>query len=211
MMKFLIADDHPLYRVALQGALEPHFTGVTYLESDSFNSTLQELRQQRNVSLLLLDLSMPGCENFYGLLRIRQTFPELPIVVVSASDELDVIAQVMNYGANGFIPKVTATAIMVDAVRQVLDKKTWLPEGVAEQLDDVNNETLSIAKKLQGLTPKQFQVLRLVKQGMMNREIADTLNVTEATVKAHISMLFKRLDVRSRTQILVAVEKLQLD
>ena len=211
MLKFLLADDHPLYREALRAALQSQLQGVNYLESDSFTSTLQVLRRQRNISVILLDLNMPGCENFYGLLRIRQSFPDIPIVVVSASDSIEVIAQVMDFGANAFVPKTTPTLEMVAAIKQVLSGQQWLPEGIAEKIENVSSDTIEIAQKVKELTPKQFQVLRLVKQGLMNKQIADTLNVTEATVKAHISMLFKRLNVKSRTQILVAIEKLQLD
>ncbi|MFW8589593.1 response regulator transcription factor [Glaciecola sp. 2405UD65-10] len=211
MMKYLIADDHPLYREALKGALQNEFPKVSYLESDSFDSTLKTLRTQRNVSLLLLDLFMPGCDNFYGLLRLRQLFPDLPIVVISAADSIDVISQVMEFGANAFVPKTSPTSDMTLAIESVLNKQNWLPEGVSEQLANVEVEAVEIAQKVRELTPKQFQVLLLVKQGMMNKQIADTLSVTEATVKAHISMLFKRLNVKSRTQILVALENLQLE
>lgn len=211
MLKFLLADDHPLYREALKSALQTQLQGVNYLESDSFTSTLQVLRRQRNISIILLDLNMPGCENFYGLLRVRQSFPDLPIAVVSASDSIEVISQVMEFGANAFVPKTTPTLEMVGAIREVLKGNKWLPDGIAEKIENVSTDTIEISQKVKELTPKQFQVLRLVKQGLMNKQIADTLNVTEATVKAHISMLFKRLNVKSRTQILVAVEKLQLD
>jgi len=211
MLKFLIAEDHPLYREALQGALRTEFNKVTYLESECFDSTLKTLRRQRNVSILLLDLFMPGCDNFYGLLRIRQLFPNLPIVVISAADTIEVISQVMEFGANAYVPKTSRTADMMEAIKAVLDNKTWLPEGIAEQLSNVDKEAVEISNKVKELTPKQFQVLLLVKQGLMNKQIATTLNVTEATVKAHISMLFKRLNVKTRTQILVALEKLQLE
>lgn len=211
MLKFLIAEDHPLYREALQGALQTEFSKVNYLESDSFDSTLKTLRRQRNVSILLLDLFMPGCDNFYGLLRIRQLFPNLPIVVISAADTTDVISQVMEFGANAFVPKTARTADMMDAIKTVLNNGTWLPEGMAEQISHVSKDAIEVSNRVKELTPKQFQVLLLVKQGLMNREIASTLNVTEATVKAHISMLFKRLNVKTRTQILVALEKLQLE
>ena len=211
MMKFLIADDHPLYREALCAALDTEFSGVSYLESDSFASTIKILRSRRTISVLLLDLTMPGCDNFYGLLRIRQMFPSLPIAVISASDSLDTISQVMDFGAQAHIPKTTPTSELIKAIKAVLDGHTWLPNGIAEQLKDINNDNIHIAEKVRELTPKQFQVLRLVKQGMKNKQIADALNVTEATVKAHISSLFKRLEVESRTQILVAIDQLQID
>jgi DNA-binding NarL/FixJ family response regulator len=211
MRKFLIADDHPLFREALKAAMQSHFTGVNYLESDSFSTTLNTLRRQRNVSLLLLDLNMPGCDNFYGLLRIRQNFPDLPIAIVSGTEDIDTIAQAMEFGANAFIPKTTATTQMVAALKLALSGGTWVPPSVDGQLQRVSSDKVQIAEKVRELTPKQFTVLRLVKQGLMNKDIAQRLNVTEATVKAHVSALFRRLEVKSRTQILVAIEKLKLD
>jgi DNA-binding NarL/FixJ family response regulator len=211
MLKLLIADDHPLYREALIGALQPRFKSVNFVESDSFSTTINAIRRQRNVSLVLLDLNMPGCDNFYGLLRIRHNFADLPIIVVSATDDAETVSQVMEFGANGFIPKTTITDDIVSAVNDVLEGKTWLPPGMAAKIDEVNKETVAISQCVKELTPKQFQVLRLVKKGMSNKAIAEHLDVTEATIKAHVSMLFKRLNVKSRTQILVAIEKLQLD
>lgn len=211
MLKFLIADDHPLFREALKSALQTSFTGVTYLESDSFATTLNTLRRQRNVSLLLLDLNMPGCDNYYGLLRIRQNFPNLPIAVISGTDDIETIAESMEFGATAFIPKTTATTDIVAALKVALTGETWVPVNIRDEIQDVCNEKVAIAEKVRELTPKQFRVLRLVKQGLMNKDIAQQLNVTEATVKAHVSALFKRLGVKSRTQILVAVEKLKLD
>lgn len=211
MLKILIADDHPLFREALRGALQSNFAGASYLESDSFNSTLNALRRHRNVSLLLLDLDMPGCDNYYGLLRLRQSFAKLPIVVVSATEDVATIADTIEFGANGFIPKTTPSAVMVSALNQVLAGETWVPPAIAESIKLVSSDKVDIADKVRELTPKQFSVLRLVKQGLTNKDIANHLNVTEATIKAHVSGLFKRLEVKSRTQILVAIDKLNLD
>ena len=211
MLKFLIADDHPLYREALKAALQTEFDRVVYLESDSFSSTLSVIRNNRRLNLVLLDLNMPGCENYYGLLRVKESYPNLPVAVVSASDSIDVISQVLEFGADAFIPKTTPTSDLIVAVKTVLDGEKWIPDEIQSKLVDVDNNTMKVAQMVRELTPKQFQVLRYIKQGMMNKQIADQLNVTEATIKAHISMIFKRLNVKSRTQILVAIEKLQLD
>jgi DNA-binding NarL/FixJ family response regulator len=211
MAKYLIADDHPLYREALKSALQTEFTGVNFIESDSFATTLSELKRHRNIDLVLLDLNMPGCENYYGLLRIRQSFPDLPIVVVSASDDLETIAEVMEFGANAFVPKNSATSVLVEALKTVLDGKSWVSDSVARKMKEVSSDKIGIAQKVSELTPKQFQVLCLIKRGMMNKDIANELNVTEATIKAHVGSLFKRLDVKSRTQILVAIEQLKLE
>lgn len=211
MLKFLIADDHPLYREALKAALQGRFTGVKYLESDSFDSTMSVLKRYRNVNLILLDLDMPGCENFYGLLRIRQSLPNLPIVVVSGSDDIETIAQVMEFGANAFVAKNLPTSCLEEAIKTVLEGKKWLSEETALKINEVNDDKVEIAKKVSELTHKQFKVLSLIKKGLTNREIGTTLNVTEATVKAHVGILFKKLDVKSRTQILVAIEPLKLE
>ena len=208
MLKLLVADDHPLFREALIGALQSVLTNVIYFESDSFTTTLDVLRRRRNISLVVLDLNMPGCDNFYGLLRIREHYPDLKIAVVSASDDIQTVSESMEFGANAFIPKTTSTLTMVSALETVLEGGTWVPESMKEALKRVGEEKIDIAQKVSKLTPKQFKVLRLLKQGLTNKDISQELNVTEATVKAHVSALFKRLDVKSRTQILVAVEKL---
>lgn len=211
MVKFLIADDHPLYREALKGALQAKFTDTLFLESDSYSSTLSVLKSKGKVDLLLLDLKMPGCDNFYGLLKIRQHFPNLPIVVVSANDDIETISQVMEFGANAYIPKSSTTATLVEALLSVLDGKIWLPKNAIETIQKVSSEKIEIAQKIRELTPKQFKVLCLLTKGLKNREIAIELNVTEATIKAHVGALFSKLEVSSRTQILVAVENFKLE
>ena len=211
MHKFLIADDHPLFREALKGALSSCFTDVTFLESESLDTTIDVLRKNRKVSIIILDLNMPGCDNFYGLLRVKEVFPDIPIVVLSASDSLQTVSQVMAFGADGFIPKTTATPMIKDALLAILDGKQWLPDGMEAAILEIDDDAKDIAVKLKELTPKQFQVLKLVKNGLMNKQIASKLYVTEATVKAHIGVIFKKLNVKTRTQIVLAVEKLQFD
>ena len=211
MYKFLIADDHPLMREAIRGALSHCFDKVTFLESDSLDSTIAVLRKSRNISIIIFDLTMPGCDNFYGLLRVKELFPSVPIVVLSASDSPEVISQVMAFGANGFIAKTTGTKTIKEAIITILKGGKWLSKEAEKAIVNVNTNPTDIADKLKTLTPKQFQVLKLVKDGLMNKQIATALDVTEATVKAHIGVVFKKLDVKTRTQIVLAVEKLQLD
>jgi DNA-binding NarL/FixJ family response regulator len=211
MVKFLIADDHPLYREALKGALYAEFSGALFLESDSFATTLSVLKSKGKIDLLLLDLKMPGCENFYGLLKIRQHFPTMPIAVISANDDVETISQVMEFGANAYIPKSSPTVVLVEALLSVLTGKTWLPSSIEKQIQKVSKQKVEIAQKIRGLTPKQFKVLCLLKKGLTNREIARESNVTEATIKAHVGALFSKLQVSSRTQILVAVENFRLE
>jgi DNA-binding NarL/FixJ family response regulator len=117
----------------------------------------------------------------------------------------------MAFGADGFIPKTTATPMIKDALLAILEGEKWLPAGMATAILEIDDDAKDIAVKLKELTPKQFQVLKLVKNGLMNKQIASKLYVTEATVKAHIGVIFKKLDVKTRTQIVLAVEKLQFD
>jgi DNA-binding NarL/FixJ family response regulator len=209
MAKFLIADDHPLFRGALVGALQPLFNNVDIIQSDSFDSTMDALQNNTGFDLILLDLNMPGCENFYGLIRVSKDFPDIPVAVVSASDSGEVISKVMNLGAKGFIPKSTPAQTIAEALKQILDGNTWLPEGT-----DINIErdapTFDIAKLVGELTPKQFQVLKLLQNGLLNKQIAFDLCITEATVKAHISAVFRKFKVNTRTQAVLLLKNLDM-
>lgn len=211
MAKFLIADDHPLFREALIGALTPLFDPITIVQSDSLDTTLSALESNADIDLILLDLNMPGCESFYGVIRVSQDYPNIPLAVVSANDSIDVVSQVMGFGSRGFIPKSTASAEIAQAIDIILNGSTWLPEGVEEKLGGVSDEQMVIADKVAELTPKQFQVLKLLQDGLLNKQIAYDLNVTEATVKAHISAIFRKFGVNTRTQAVLLVEKLQHD
>ncbi|MFQ3236345.1 MAG: DNA-binding NarL/FixJ family response regulator [Paraglaciecola sp.] len=211
MARFLIADDHPLFREALVGALEPLFKHAKIVQADSLDSSLICLEQHPDIDLILLDLHMPGCENFYGLIRITQDYPDVPVVVISATDSIEVISYVMNFGAKGFIPKSTSTQLMAEALLTVISGNTWLPEHLREKIARIDNEGLSLAQKLAELTPKQFQVLKLIQNGLLNKQIAYKLNVTEATVKAHISAVFRKLEVNTRTQAVLVLNQLHLE
>lgn len=211
MLKFLVADDHPLYREALISALQNNFEKARYFESDSLDTTVSNLNRHRAMSIILLDLNMPGCENFYGLLKVRQRFPDIPVAIVSATETLSVVSQAMEFGAAAYIPKTTRTADVVEAINLVLKGETWLPAKFRDSVAMVHDEIIDVAEQVKGLTPKQFKVLRLVRKGLMNKQIAAQLSVTEATVKAHISSIFKQFNVKSRTQILIKIEKLQLE
>jgi DNA-binding NarL/FixJ family response regulator len=207
--KFLVADDHPLYREALVSALRPLFENVDIIQSDSLDSTLRALQQNTDFDLVLLDLNMPDCDGFYGLIRVSKDFPQVPVAVISASDSVDVISKVMNIGAKGFIPKATATHNLADALKQIMGGNNWLPEGMKiaiEQDVPVND----IVKLVGELTPKQFQVLKLLQNGLLNKQIAYDLNITEATVKAHISAVLRKFSVNTRTQAVLLLNNLDI-
>lgn len=210
MTKLLIADDHPLFREALQGALANHFTGLQIVEADSLDSTLEMLNQVDDIDLLLLDLHMPGAGDLYGLIRIREDFPLLPIAIISGSDDPSVIGRCIGFGALGFIPKSMPSSQIAAAIEAILDGDEWVPEGVNIQPSSLSAEDIEIADKIATLTPQQYRVLYHVHEGLLNKQIAFQLGITEATVKAHMTAIFRKLDVFSRTQAVLLAERLQL-
>jgi len=209
VVKFLIADDHPLYREALISALQPLFENVDIIQSDGLDSTLQALKQHSDFNLVLLDLNMPGCDNFYGLIRVSQDFPQVPVAVVSASDSVEVVSKVMSLGAKGFIPKATPTHTIAIALKQIMDGRNWLPESMQTCIAH-DEPAMDIAKLVGELTPKQFRVLKLLQNGLLNKHIAFDLDITEATVKAHISAIFRKLNVNTRTQAVLRIKTLDI-
>ncbi|WP_293762749.1 response regulator transcription factor [uncultured Paraglaciecola sp.] len=209
MAKFLISDDHPLYREALISALQPLFENVDIIQSDGLDSTLEALQQHSDFDLVLLDLNMPGCDSFYGLIRVSQDFPKVAVAVVSASDSVEVICKVMNLGAKGFIPKSTPTIVIAEALKQIMNGKNWFPEDMQTDIEDYV-PAIDIAKLVGELTPKQFRVLRLLQNGLLNKQIAFDLSITEATVKAHISAIFRKFNVNTRTQAVLMLKYLDI-
>ena len=209
MAKFLIADDHPLYREALILALQSVFENLDIIQSDGLDSTLEALQNNSDFDLVLLDLRMPGCDSFYGLIRVSQDFPQVPVAVVSASDSVEVVSKVMSLGAKGFISKATATHTIADALKHIMDGNNWLPEGMQSCIEN-NVAIIDIAKLVGELTPKQFEVLKLLQNGLLNKQIAFNLNITEATVKAHISAIFRKLNVNTRTQAVLLLSHLDI-
>lgn len=209
-MKFLIADDHPLFRQALGGMLKQHYPDLVLHECGDFEQTLEALKQHGDADLLLLDLNMPGSYELYGLASLRQQFPTLPIAVISAADDLEIISRTMAYGAAAFVPKSADARVMTEALDAVLEGDTWLPESHRNRLKHVDQEELELAKRVASLTPQQYKVLCLVAEGWLNKQIAYDLDITEATVKAHMTNIFRKLQVNNRTQAVILASRLQL-
>ena len=210
-MKFIIADDHPLFREALSGALTPKFEGLEVLDADSTDALIELLARNNDADLLLLDLSMPGANWFETLATVKERYPALPIVMVSANDDIDVISQAITLGAKGYITKATPTKIIADAINAVLSGEQWLPANIAEKMTFNSGNMNDMLERFKELTPKQVLVLKYVRAGMMNKQIAHEMNVTEATVKAHISAALKKLDINTRTQAVLLMDKLQIN
>ncbi|MCQ8890255.1 response regulator transcription factor [Pseudoalteromonas carrageenovora] len=211
MSQFLIADDHPLFREALKGALSAKFEGLEVFESSDFDSTLQVLSEQEDLDILLLDLHMPGNGDLYGLIRIREDYPSLPIAVVSGSEDVNIVSKVMGYGAMGFIPKSSSSDDIASAINQILEGDTWLPKELKNKVAEIEGEDREIAAQVASLTPQQYRVLQYLHEGLLNKQIAYELHISEATVKAHITAIFRKLGVYNRTQAVLIAAKLQLE
>ncbi|UBO73086.1 response regulator [Aeromonas rivuli] len=204
----VIADDHPLFRGALYQAVHMAVSDAQLLEADSIDSLAHLLKDHPEVDLLLLDLKMPGANGFEGLVHLRGQYPDLPIVVVSASEEASVVQQVLRLGALGFIPKSSSMKQLVTALNAVIAGDTWLPEGISLR-PECEYES-SLTSKLASLTPQQYKVLVMLRDGSLNKQIAWELNVSEATIKAHITAIFRKLDVKNRTQAVIALQQLDI-
>lgn len=211
-MYFVIADDHPLFRDALKGAVARLYPDATIAEADTTASLQTLLERSEEPDLLLLDLHMPGASGFSGLIHVRARFPSLPVIVVSGNEEPGVIRRSVAHGASGYIPKSTGLDEMAKAIAQVLDGDVWLPASAASsQPTHLAPDEADIAKRLRDLTPQQFRVLMMLADGLLNKQIAYELNVSEATIKAHMTAILKKLGASNRTQAVVAASKLQLD
>jgi DNA-binding NarL/FixJ family response regulator len=210
MSTFLIADDHPLFREALQAALNPFFDSMKIIESDSLSSTLKAIKNHPEIDLILLDLNMPGSDNYYGLTSVIDKAANTPIIVVTASDNEESVNIAMHFGARGYIPKTFNSRKMAHAIMTVLDGGKFIPEKYIDKIGVNAPDLMTSIEHVKGLTPKQLRVLRCLKEGKMNKQIAEELFVTEATVKAHISAIFKKFNVSSRTQVVLLVDKIDL-
>lgn len=203
----LVADDHPLYREALVNAVSGLDTECDIAVSGSFDEAVQELQERGERDLVLLDLNMPGSRGLSGLSQLRAQFPAVPVAVVSATEDANTIRKSIAMGASGYIPKSSSTAEMRLAVSQILAGNIYLPEGIDPD-GGVDDEEAEMITRLQSLTPQQTRVLGMLGEGLLNKQIAYELGVSEATVKAHVSAILLKLRVDSRTQAVIQVNKL---
>ncbi len=181
------------------------------VEVESIKSLQAAVEKKADADLVLLDLNMPGAHGFSGLVFLRGQYPGLPVVVVSGSEDLQVMRRSIDYGASGFIPKSAPLPVITSAIQAVLEGDMWLPEGVAEKLEQMQTESTDFSERLASLTPQQFRVLGMLAEGMLNKQIAYDLDVSEATIKAHITAVFRKLGVRNRTQAVIAIQQMELD
>jgi DNA-binding NarL/FixJ family response regulator len=206
--RLLIADDHPLFRGALREAVTGLFERIDIAEAGTFSEVTELLERGSEVDLVLLDLSMPGVRGFSGLMYLRAQYPGVPITVVSANDDPVVIRSCMEFGASGFIPKTLGVDAMRNAIAQVLKGEVWTPPDV-DLTRSSDAETAALIARLATLTPQQVRVLMMLSEGLLNKQIAYELEVSEATVKAHVSAILQKLGVESRTQAVIAAGRIE--
>ncbi len=206
-MYFIIADDHPLFRGALRQALSGQAEDVEIVEVGDFDSVKKLVSERDDIDLLLLDLTMPGGTGLSGLVALKALQPALPVVIVSATDDAATIHHAVQLGASGFISKSAGMETISEAVHAVLAGDIWIPEEVdADHPRDPEIEAL--IARLRTLTPQQTRVLTMLAEGLLNKQIAYELNVSEATVKAHVSAVLQKLSVDSRTQAVIMLSRI---
>jgi len=200
--RFLVADDHPMVRDALASALGQAFTGAQFNMAGSLDQAKAALDREPETDAVLLDLDMPGMDGLTGLARLRAEHPTVPIVVVSAAREASVVRRAYEFGASAYIDKSAPLDEIAAIVRAVLDGEIFAPPEAS------TGETF--AQRAAQLTPQQWRVLALMVQGDQNKQIAHKLGVGEATVKAHVTVILRKLGVRSRTQAVIEARGLAL-
>ena len=207
-IRIIIADDHPLVRGALRQAVAGAVPGCAIVECADLDALTRELDNNDDVDLVMLDLAMPGVRGFSGLMYLRAQHPGVPVVVVSGNEDRGVMRRCIDFGASGFIPKTTDMEAMRGAIRKVLEGGAWSPPDV-DLSAPADRDTADIVRRMASLTPQQVRVLMMLSEGLLNKQIAYELTVSEATVKAHVSAILQKLGVESRTQAVIAASKIE--
>ena len=204
MDRIVVADDHPLFRAALRSAVDKAAPGAEVVECASL-AEAKAAMVAGPVDLLLLDLKLSDSEGMAGLSRIRADHPAVPVAVVSASEEPPTVRRALTLGAAGFIPKSAALPVMVEAITAILAGDSWSPD-----VGESGPEEGDLEARIASLTPSQLRILEGLKVGRLNKQIAFDLGVTEATIKAHLTSVFRKLGVQNRTQAVILAQSLDI-
>ena len=209
MYSLLVADDHPLFRDALHAVISSGFTDAQLLETDSLAGAMAHIEALEGLDLLLLDLSLPDADGLEGLKTLRETFPGLPVAIVSAHQERQLVLDAITLGAVGYIPKSTPREQLLSALQQILQGQLYLPADIMRRPpprgmpSTTAESTDSKPTRLPRLTDKQLDVLSCMSQGMSNKQIARELAIAETTVKTHVSAILRKLGASSRVHAIV--------
>lgn len=205
----LVIDDHPLYCDALALMMESVFNMRRVRKAASLNDAIKLLQSRFSPDIIILDLNLPDVSGLSGFMKIKDKVPDVPVVVISATTSEEVVTSVMSAGAAGFIPKDAARETLRDAMIAIWDGKTFLPAGyeTAARLNEVDPTVSDISRKIASLSQQQARILSLICKGKPNKVIAYDMQLAEATVKAHITALLRRLSVQNRTQAALLVRE----
>ncbi len=205
--RLIVADDHPLVRDALSQTFASSYPDGQIDGAGSLDEVVAIIDKDNPPDLILLDLKMPGVQGFSGLSYLRAQYPDVPVAVVSATEDPAVIRRAIGFGASGFIPKSVPVDVMRAAVEQIFEGEVWVPETV-DLASDEDGEIEQLIQRFATLTPQQVRVLMMLREGLLNKQIAYELTVSEATVKAHVSAILQKLGVDSRTQAVIAASRI---
>ena len=208
-LTILIADDHPLFRGALKQAVHDLGEERRIIEAGDFEAARKAARDNPEADVMLLDLSMPGVSGFSGQMSLRAEFPALPIVIVSATDDGNTIRRALELGASGFISKSSGLDDIRAGINAVLEGDIWAPD-VPLPVSDEDPGVSELLERLRTLTPQQSRVLAMLGEGLLNKQIAYELGVSEATIKAHVSAILLKLNVDSRTQAVIKLSRINM-
>ena len=210
MYRFHVADDHPLFRNALLEVIRQNYPDAVVGQSMDLDGAIRDLEKNDETDLLLLDLHMPGSQDLFGLITVREKFSDIPVAIISADEDPGTISRAMGHGASGYIPKSCSPQIIHQAIHAILDGDRWVPDDYRNNLTPVTAEEKDLAAKIATLTPQQYRVLCYLREGWLNKQIGYELGVTEATIKAHITAIFRKLGTSNRTQAVIMLSKMSL-
>jgi DNA-binding NarL/FixJ family response regulator len=209
-LRILLADDHPLFREGVKPVLEKLDPDAEILEAVDFPSAFEAMHRAGEVDLVLMDLFMPGMAGIEGVVRFRATFPDTPVVVLSASEQAEDIQTLLRAGALGYITKSSPSDAILAALRRVLAGGIYLPPGLLDGQDPPPSPSPEYGR-YPALSIRHIQVLRELAKGLSNKQIGEALAVTEGTVKLHMAAIFRILKVNNRTEAVLVAQKMGLD
>lgn len=211
-IKVLMVDDHALFRDGMHYVLQQLADEVEVIDSGNFLDGMKQAANNPDLDLALLDLHMPGSEGVKSILAFHESNPSIPLVVVSGSDQREDIEKVMEYGAMGFISKMSSSKIMLSALRMVMDGGVYLPPQLLQQamvsIDQGTTDKRTDRQNKNGLTARQMQTLQLLAEGLSNKEISQRMNLAEGTVKIHTAAVYQALRVSSRLDAVSTARRL---
>lgn len=217
-MRILVADDHELFLKGLEFILSDLNKDIELVFAKSYTDIFNILEKDTNFNLVLTDLAMPGANWEEAIAKIHNTMPETPIIILSAVFDKEIVEKTIEMGVSGYIPKTSSNAVILSAVNLILSGGVYIPpELLNHKLPEEFNEFKQVVEqpeskspeeKIKNLTPRQIDVLRCIAQGMSNKQIAHKLNLTEGTVKLHVTAILKILNVYNRTGAVMEATKL---